>query len=144
MFELYFGAFDVVLYALAFITAILISGSICDAQEPGASVPDPDSLQSSALSYVSCEPSIQPIATSVISEQVAAIPITEPARPLEITQSKPVLRLSDIRLYKLHQHSVVLLSALSFSIPDRIKRYMLRGEQVVRLTSLQEIATVIA
>lgn len=144
MFELYFGAFDVVLYALAFITAILISGGICDAMESSAPIPEPVAIEPSALSYMSCEPSIQPMATSVISTQDVAPPIVDPGFRVETVQSKPVVRMSEIRLYKLHQHSVVLLSALPFSIPDRIKRYMLRGEPVVRLASLEEIATVLA
>ncbi|MEL6161541.1 MAG: hypothetical protein AAFR18_20215 [Cyanobacteria bacterium J06627_32] len=144
MIDLYFGAFDVVLYALAFIAAIMISGGICDVMESAAPIPEPVPFQSPALSYVSCEPSIQPVSTSVIEAQSIVPLTTEPSRDAEGIQSRPVVRLADIRLYKLHQHSVVLLSALPFSIPDRIKRYMLRGEPVVRLSSLQEIATVLA
>jgi hypothetical protein len=45
---------------------------------------------------------------------------------------------SALRLYKLHKHSVVKISdlPLSLSIPTTIKRYKLRGEEVIRLIGL--------
>ena len=145
MFELYFGAFDILLYVLAFITAVMLSGGICDAMESTAAAAAKTPSQRTTLSYVSCEPpSLQP-STSIAIAPPAAEGAIEPTETLsKAIQAKPVLRLSDIKLYQLHQRSVVLLSALPFAIPDSIKRYVLRGEPVVRLESLQAIATVIA
>mgnify|MGYP001801380333 CR=1 FL=1 len=143
MFELYFGAFDLVLYALAFIAAVMISGGICDVLESDATALESNS-PSPVFSYVSCEPSIHPTATLSIKSQPVKESSAQKTPSLDSTQNKPILQMSDIKLYRLHQRSVVLLSALPFSIPDTVKRYMLRGEPVVRLESLQAIATVIA
>ncbi|MEO0645394.1 MAG: hypothetical protein AAFZ17_04435 [Cyanobacteria bacterium J06650_10] len=143
MFELYFGAFDLVLYGLGFIAAVMISGGICDVLDSEATALPSASIHP-VQSYVSCERSVQSIARLSVSPSPVQASSAETTSRLATAQRKPVVRMSDIRLYKLHQHSVVFLSALPFSIPECIKRYMLRGEPVVRLESLQEIATVIA
>ncbi|MEO1619619.1 MAG: hypothetical protein AAFU53_01150 [Cyanobacteria bacterium J06632_3] len=143
MFELYFGAFDLVLYALAFIAAVMIFGGICDVLESESLVRQPASTRPGP-SYIACKPLFQPIATLSIKSPPVQEPSAEIPSSLMNTQRKPILRISEVRLYKLHQQSVVQLSALPFSIPDTIKRYMLRGEPVVLLEALQAIATVIA
>lgn len=144
MFELYFGAFDILLYVLAFIAAVMLSGGVCDAMDAAAPISATTKpSQRTTPTYVSCEPLRQVTRATTVELRAdeKAIASTQSSSSAE---TKLVLRLSDIKLYKLHQRSVVLLSALPFSIPDSIKRYVLRGEPVVRLESLQEIVTVLA
>ena len=147
MLELYFGAFDIVLYAAAFIAAVMLADGICDAMES-----DDRRVVSSAISSAVSTPDLTYVACSLSSQSAVAITVENPvsdvvqsdaAQPSAAEQAKPVLRVSDVRLYKLHKKSVVPLSALPFSIPNTIKRYILRGQQVVRLESLQKIAIVV-
>ena len=149
MFELYFGAFDIVLYVSAFIAAVMLADGICDAMEANDPLTVASSTRSttsaSNLTYAACAPSPQcsvSIAVEPSSVDVAVAEIAEPSS-VDHDQEKPVLRVADVRLYKLHKKSVVPLSALPFSIPNTIKRYMLRGQQVIRLDALQGVATVI-
>ncbi len=60
-----------------------------------------------------------------------AAPATVPTAP----QTTKTIDLSSLKLYKLYKHSVVKISDLpqSLSIPTTIKRYNLRGEEVIRL-----------
>ena len=148
MFELYFGAFDIVLYVIAFITAVMLADGICDGM--GANDLRVDSAEFIAaestpdLAYVACLPSSQCAVAISVEIPASDVVLSDLDQPSATKQAKPVLRVSDVRLYKLHQKSVVLLNALPFSIPNTIKRYMLRGQPVIRLEALQDIATVIA
>ncbi|MEN8446362.1 MAG: hypothetical protein ABG776_15280 [Cyanobacteria bacterium J06555_13] len=148
MFELYFGAFDIVLYAIAFITAVMLADGICDAMEANNLRVVSSTISSAEstpdLAYVACAPSPQCAVKISVEEPASDVVLSDIAQPSAAEQAKPVLRVSDIRLYKLHKKSVVPLSALPFSIPKTIKRYMLRGQQVIRLEALQGVATVIS
>ena len=148
MFELYFGAFDIVLYAAAFIAAVMLADGICDAMEANdprtVSAPIRSTTSTSDLTYAACAPSPQcsvSIAVEPSSADTAVIEITEsssvdtaipemakpsatdtavtemtqPVSADQTDQEKPVLRVADVRLYKLHKKSVVPLSALPFS-----------------------------
>ena len=83
----------------------------------------------------------QPIPISV---EVKAPPKAEPQEttPAQIEQQAEPLALPDLsqlKLYKLHSQSVVLLADLPTTPPAEVKRYKLRGNDCVRLADLQLI-----
>ncbi|MEM8806854.1 MAG: hypothetical protein AAGF01_12575 [Cyanobacteria bacterium P01_G01_bin.38] len=116
MFHLTFGAFEVLCYLVATLVAIKFGNLICDEWE---------------------EPSRATAIESPDSLPEKPIPNSE-------TPTKPTLNLAKLKLYKLHKKSVIPVSVLPFSVPDFIKRYTLRGQKVVRLEALTEIATIVA
>lgn len=127
MFVLKFGAFDVVLYVVAVYGALVLSGTICN--ELG--------VQHSRLASATVKTShAHPDLSRSVRVKSNAVALKE--------QPRPSLKLVDVKLYKLHQKLVVKLSSLPFNVPDTIKRYRLRGEDVVRLEALEDVALVIS
>lgn len=166
MFELYFGAFDILLYSAAFLISIHVSNVLCDQAEQAQMVPalatvsaaphptvEHRSITPSSISLVTKpQPSAKVVAsaptpviekTSTEGKPVAIdIALSEDATLLTTpgdNANKPELQLADIKLYKLHKKSVVKVSALPFDVPDSIKRYSLRGEAVIRLEALETV-----
>ena len=156
MFELYFGAFDILLYAAAFEIAVIVSGYLCEAEQ---SQPQ--------LAYATAT-AIQPMAKSVVavpqsrsvrrfsSEPKTAEPEYKPGRqtavdskrtsattPVESVLDKPVIRLANLATYRLHKKDVVRVSDLPFTIPDTVKRYTLHGKPVVRLEALEKVSAIV-
>lgn len=95
MFELYFGAFDIVLYALAFIAAVMLSGGICDGLEADDPLTVSASISSAvavpALTYVACAPSPQSTVAIAVDCPAAEVAIAETDRRLKADPSQPVL-----------------------------------------------------
>ena len=159
-FHLYFGAFDIILYAAAFLVSLSVSRAICDdmdvsqvqysavpitsvttSDRPSAN-PSHDLTQTPPLSELTNvsveEPVQQPV--SVESEQKDH---PESVAEAQETNVKPTLTLSKTKLYRLRKQPVVKLSDLAFAVPDSITRYQLRQQPVIRLTDLKSVAEVI-
>lgn len=82
---------------------------------------------------------------AAVTEPPAPLPHqTAVPEPVAEASVKPELNLSGIKLYKLHQQSVVPVSALPFQVPDSIRRYTLRHQPVVRVEALEAVASIIA
>lgn len=75
-------------------------------------------------------------APQALEETLQEIPKELPKKPL---QQKQLIDLSQLKLYKLHGQSVILVSALPdwFELPDYIQKYKLRGNDSIRLKDLE-------
>lgn len=61
--------------------------------------------------------------------------------PQKPQQQKQQIDLSELKFYKLHGQSVILVSALPdwFELPDYIQKYKLRGNDTVKLKDLEQL-----
>jgi hypothetical protein len=69
----------------------------------------------------------------------APMPLLLP--PASFVAEQPELDLTALKLYKLHDRSVVRVADLPLEIPAAIKRYKLHKKDVVRLIDLQQFLT---
>ena len=146
-FHLYFGALDILLYAAAFLVSLSVSRGICDDIDAAAS--QPVSVTSTDVAThenakASSNASSQLLARSVSAKSSSDKPLisNENNEIIVTDDDNPVLRLSDVHIYKLHKKSVILIDDIPFDVPERIRRYMLRKRQVVRLKDLETFAKV--
>ena len=164
MFELYFGAFDLLLYAGAFLLALYLEAALhrrsiqppLDTSQPPVAIisaapcpiviaeGDDADLQPIEAAEQAQALSMPMLADTALESDAVRVAAQTEDFPTQLTECsvKPQLSLDDIKLYKLHKRSVVKVSALPFSIPDSIRRYLLRGEPVVMLTALEKVAVI--
>ncbi len=158
-FHLYFGAFDLILYAAAFLVSMSVSRAICDdldaSQDQLSSVSVTSVATSDKAAVSSNDLTLAALPTELTNgsgiepvQQTVSNDSTKDSQPELVVNDqesdvKPILTLSKIRLYKLRKQSVVKLSDLAFSVPKTIKRYQLRRETVIKLTDLKSFAEVI-
>lgn len=150
MFHLYFGAFDLILYAAAFLVSLSVSRVICDDVDvsPARPVLQPAHIaadfQTSPISTSSAvSRKTYPTVASALSDKVAGQYANVIQTEVDSTNGKATVDLSNIRLFKLRKRSVVKVCDLSISLPDDVKQYKLRGESVIKLADLRKIAEVI-
>ncbi len=178
MFHLYFGAFDLLLYGVAFFVSLSFSRTLAEEIDAGyepalqtvsISPIATSPVQATAASYIACATAtalpITATSHSIVSEHSTVQPSSEDPEcihklDLQETEQgdtaadqpvissaseRPILNLSEIRTYKLRKKPVVRLCDLpsTLAVPDSIKRYILRGDRVVRLAALKTFAEVI-
>ncbi|MEO1742411.1 MAG: hypothetical protein AAFR99_11470 [Cyanobacteria bacterium J06629_9] len=137
MFHLYFGALDVLLYAAAFIVAVMVSGHICDAEpqrpqlilaaasaHPIASltvaVPETSPARRPAAQIVTTVAPTDVAPSQKTANQAAVASLATPTESASADPifDKPVIRLAKLTTYKLHKKDVVRVSTLPCLIPD--------------------------
>ena len=152
-FHLYFGAFDIILYAAAFLVSLSVSRAICDNLDAPsyqtAAIPvtvDVSTANESVIPPDNLAPSPTLSNPVKISDDDSLEEGNEPVPVPDETggSEKPILDLSKIKLYQLRKQSVVRLSDLTFSIPETVKRYQLRQKPVIRLTDIENFVEVIS
>lgn len=66
----------------------------------------------------------------------------EPVDIIALAKSRlPRFDITALKIYKLRNESVVRITDIPFNIPATIKRYKLRGADVIKLAALEAIAT---
>jgi len=149
-FHLYFGAFDILLYAAAFLVSLSVSRAICediDAVAPQTASVTSTDLATHQNAQASSNVSSQVLAVTVSAESSSDKPLIGNENDGIVAidsddDNNPVLRLSDVHIYKLHKKSVIFIDDIPFDVPERIRRYTLRKRKVVRLEDIETCAKV--
>ncbi|MGB3494717.1 MAG: hypothetical protein WBA57_18460 [Elainellaceae cyanobacterium] len=120
MFHVYFGGFDVVVYAIAAVFAIYLADAICSGIEGREQV------------------------EKQVKQEVYA---TQPA-PIKSVWSEPKasdsLLVLDAQIYELRGQLVVRVDDMSGSVPGEVKTLSLRGDPVIRISDLQTLYQTVA
>ncbi|MEM6254826.1 MAG: hypothetical protein AAF821_18070 [Cyanobacteria bacterium P01_D01_bin.156] len=172
MFELYFGAFDILLYGIAFVVSIHVANVLCDQAEQAQMVPPLATVNEApcptverrcvaprpiaAIAVTKPPVKVIPPATvpmtmetdsqepTVTNEEMTVDTVVSTTEAASQLLDKPMLQLADIKIYKLHKKSVVKVSDLPFDVPENVKRYSLRGEPALRLEALEKAVEVVS
>lgn len=119
MFEVYFGAFDIVMYAFAAVFAIYLADASCDEME------EREQIENQAAKEVNTTRSA-PLSDS----------------PVE--KGEDLSLILDSQLYELRGQLVVRVDDVPIGVPGEVKTFSLRGDPVIRLADLQKISGVVA
>lgn len=119
MFQVYFGAFDVAMYAIAVMFAIGLANAICHEMD------EREQVNPQGIKEVSTTQSAQ------ISTQ-----------PVEQTKETPLIL--DAQLFELRGQLVVRKGDIPDSVPTEIKTFFFRGDPVIWLTDLLKVCGIVA
>ncbi|MBD2066293.1 hypothetical protein H6F93_01910 [Leptolyngbya sp. FACHB-671] len=131
-------AVDIALYILPAVFALMIAYDFVlyvKAQRRAAKSAQRVSAKPQSEPQQPCEP-------EPIKLEPSAAPTEQPQQPTYLSElQEPALPdLSSLKLYKLHNHTVVLTADLLTPPPSNIKLYKLRGKECLRLKDLEAYA----